>query len=263
MEKQTLVSRFELPLFLLLAYALSWWSAPLVNGQIMPHGPAVAAVIVLAITAGRQGLAGLWRRVGHWRIPLIWYLAGPLIILAYHLVGFVTNLMLGAHLVSLPSISSAIFLELLLVGGLWEEPGWSGYLLPKLRRRFAHLPNGLLIAVLSTGVFRSIWHLPLFLYGHIAWFDIFIFSFALQLLIAWVFYRSGESVPAVMLLHFFSNLMGSFTLPLFRGADRTMYTALFMAAATVFALVLVWKSQFKPGDEKIENVAVTQDPRVS
>lgn len=43
-----------------------------------------------------------------------------------------------------------------------------------------------------TGVFRSIWHLPLLLYGYIHWFDIFIFSFAFQLLIAWVFIEAGK-----------------------------------------------------------------------
>jgi uncharacterized protein len=114
-----------------------------------------------------------------------------------------------------------------------------------MKERFADHPNGLLVAALVTGVFRSIWHLPLFLYGHIPWFDIFIFNFAFQLLIAWVFHRSGGSVPAVMLLHFVSNLMGSFTLPMFTGAEHTMYTALFMAAAAVFALALIRTSQFK------------------
>lgn len=259
MERKAFLSKYELPLFLLLAYTLSWWSAPLMNGQILPHGPALAAVIVLGITVGRQGLGELWRRVTHWRIPFIWFIAGPIVILGYHLIGFVTNLLLGAQVAGPPHISSATFLELLLVGGLWEEPGWSGYLLPKMRQRFAHLPNGLLVAALVTGVFRCIWHLPLFLYGHIPWFDIFIFSFAFQLLIAWVLYRSGGSVLAVMLLHFVSNLMGSFTFPVFKGTEHTMYTALFMTAATVFALALVWRSQFKPGNERLRSTVITEN----
>jgi membrane protease YdiL (CAAX protease family) len=245
MKPQNFFAKYELPLFLLLTYALSWWSAPLMNGQLIPHGPAIAALIVLALAAGRQGLGAWWRRLTHWRVPAIWYLAGPMVIVSYHIVGFVMTLLWGAEFISPPRMSLGIFLELLLLGGLWEEPGWSGYLLPKMKERFGHQPNGLLIAALVTGVFRSIWHLPLFLYGHIPWFDIFIFSFAFQLLIAWVFYRSGGSVPAVMLLHFVSNLMGSFTFPMFNGADHTLYTALFMAGATLFALVLIWLSQFR------------------
>ena len=237
-------TKYELPLFLLLTFALSWWSAPLANGQLIPHGPAIAALIVLGITAGRQGLGELWRRITRWRIPFVWFIVGPAVIIGYHAVAFAINVLMGAQVVSLPYLSLATFLELLLLGGLWEEPGWSGYLLLRMKERFANLPNGLLVAALVTGVVRSIWHLPLYLYGHIPWFDIFIFSFALQLLIAWVFYRSGGSVLAVMLLHFVSNLMGSFTYPIFEGAEHLTYTALFMSVATLFSLALVWKSQF-------------------
>ena len=219
------------------------------NGQLIPHGPAFAALIVLGITAGRQGLGELWRRVTRWRIPFVWFIAGPAVILGYHAVGFTVNMLMGAQVISPPRISSGMFLELLLVGGLWEEPGWSGYLLPKMKERFANLPNGLLLAALVTGVFRSIWHLPLFLYGHIPWFDAFIFTFAFQLLIAWVFYRSGGSVLAVMALHFVTNLMFAFTYPMFVGAEHTTYAALFISAAVLFALALVLKSQFKANQE--------------
>ena len=245
---QQFFSKYELPLFLLLTYGLSWWSVPFAEGRIIPHGPAVAALIVLGLVTGKQGVGEWWRRVTHLRIPFVWYLAGPALILGYHAIGFAINLLLGAQMVSLPQLSMGTFIMLLFLGGLWEEPGWSGYLLPKMKERFANLPNGLLLTALITGVFRSIWHLPLFLYGHISWFDVFIFSFAFQLLIAWVFYRSGGSVPAVMLLHFVSNLMGSFTYPIFAGTDHTTYTALFMFAATLFSLALVLKSQFKMDD---------------
>lgn len=236
-------ARYELPLFLLLTYLLSWWAVPFMNGQLIPQGPALAAVIVLWITTGRKGLRELWQRVARWRIPFIWFIAGPAIIVGYHAIGFITNLLLGAEIAGPPHLSWGIFLELLLVGGLWEEPGWSGYLLPKMRQRFASHPNGFLVAALATGVFRGLWHLPLFLYGHIPWFDILIFNFAFQLIIAWVFYRSGGSVLAVMLFHFVSNLMGAFTYPVFTGAAHTAYTALFMAAACLAAVVITIKER--------------------
>ncbi len=236
---KSIFSKYEIPLFLLLTYALSWWSAPFVNGQIMPQGPAVAALIVIGVTAGRKGLGEWWQRLTNWRVPLVWFLAGPVIIIAYHLVGFASNLLLGAQLLSAPHISTGIVLELVFLGGWLEEPGWSGYLLPKMRQRFAGHPNELLLAALTTGIFRAIWHLPLFIYGHLPWFDIFIFSFAFQLIIAWVLYRSGGSVVPVMLLHFASNFMGSFTYPMFGDGDHTMYTALFMATACIVAVVIV------------------------
>jgi hypothetical protein len=164
---------------------------------------------------------------------------GPAIIIGYHLVAFLSTLMLGGQLVSPPHISMGMVLELILLGGWLEEPGWSGYLLPKMRERFAGHPNELLLSAFTTGVFRSIWHLPLLIYGHMPWFDIFIFSFAFQLIIAWVLHRSGGNVLPVMLLHFASNFMGSFTYPMFRDMDHTMYTALFMGTACLAAVLIV------------------------
>lgn len=257
-KNESFFTKYELPLFFLLTYAMSWWTAPLMKGGLFPYGPAFAAIIVLGLTAGRRGLGEWWQRVTRWRIPFVWFIAGPAIILGYHAIGFVVNLLLGAQVMSPPHISSGTFFELLFAGGLWEEPGWSGYLLPKMKERFANHPNGLLIAALATGVFRGFWHLPLFLYGKIPWFDIFIFNFAFQLIIAWVFYRSGGSVPAVMLLHFVSNLMGSFTYPMFTGAEHMTYTALFMAGALVFALALVWNAQFKPEKPQVISQPIFQ-----
>ncbi len=242
--RQNFFTKYELPLFLILTYALSWWSAPLMKGPLIPYGPALAAIIVLGITVGRKGLREFWQRLTHWHIPFVWFLASPAIIISYHAAGFIANLLLGAKLANPPHLSWGILLELLLVGGLWEEPGWSGYLLPKMQARFAGRLNGLLFAAIVTGVFRGIWHLPLFLYGKIPWFDILIFNFAFQLIIAWVFYRSGGSILAVMLLHFVSNLMASFTYPMFQGAAHTTYTALFMVAACITAVILVLSGGF-------------------
>lgn len=241
-KTESIFSKYQLPFFFLSAYLLSWWSAPVANGQIIPHGPALAALIVLAVTAGRQGLGGLWRRITKWRVAWYWYLIGPAIIIGYQGIAFVLNLLLGATVASLPRISLATVIELLLLGGFWEEIGWSGYALPKLQAHFSKRPHGQLVAALVLGVFRSIWHLPLFLYGHIPWFEIFVFNFAFQLLITWVFNKSDGSVLVVMLLHFTSNIIGSFMYPVFTGSALTSYYILFMGLACLISLVIVWKS---------------------
>jgi hypothetical protein len=75
--------------FFVLAYALSWaWMIPLAvshlvvdRGQGWPthdpalFGPAVAAVLVVAGTTGRQGIAQLLRRIVLWRVGWRWWLA--------------------------------------------------------------------------------------------------------------------------------------------------------------------------------------------
>jgi hypothetical protein len=232
-------AKYQFPIFFLLSCLLSWWSAPFMNGAIIPYGPMLAALIVLAVSAGKQGVSKWWRGVTHWRVAWYWYLIGPAIIIGYQGVAFFINLLLGAPVASSPALPSmGVFLQLLIIGGQWEEPGWSGYALPKLLDRYTNRKNATLIAVLLLGVLRSIWHLPLFLYGHIPWFDIFIFVVAFQIITAWLYIRSGGSVPVVILFHFTSNLLGAIMSPVFTGAARTNYYALFMGLATMIAIVI-------------------------
>jgi hypothetical protein len=75
--------------FFVLAFALSWaWVIPLAvshlvvdRGQGWPthypalFGPAVAAVLVVAGTSRRQGIAQLLRRIALWRVGWRWWLA--------------------------------------------------------------------------------------------------------------------------------------------------------------------------------------------
>ena len=245
------IKRHSFAAFVVITYLLSWWSAPFANGQIMPQGPAVAAAIVLAITSGRPGLRSLWHRITHWRVAWYWYVVGPGMIAGYLVGAYALKLFMGASVTNPPHLPSmGTFLELLLLGGLWEEVGWSGYALPKLQERFARRPNGTLIATLATGVFRAMWHLPLFINGHLPWFDMLIFSFAFQIMISWLFNGSGGSVLIVMVFHFASNVFaGGIMIPAFAGAARTSYIALFVALACVFALVILWKSRLNLGQD--------------
>lgn len=252
--------RYTLPIFLILAYGLSWWSAPLANGQILPYGPTVAAVTALALTGGATELTQLWRRVTLWRVRITWYVAGPALIAACHAAALGGLLLLGAQPISAPHLTSGTTLELLLIGGYWEEPGWSGYLLPAMLHRFEQHPRKHLMAALVTGAFRCLWHLPLVIYGHILWFDAFVFVLAFQVLVAWVFYQSGGSVPAVMALHLATNLLGAFTYPLFSGAERATYLALFTAAAALCAVALIARGRLvAPKDA--QEVTVVDGPR--
>lgn len=236
------VARYQLPIFFFLTYLLSWWSVPFANGGLLPHGPAFAALIILALTAGRQGMSQLWRRMTHWGAGW-WYLIGPAVIVGYQGIAFIINLLLGATIAEAPHLPTlATFLFLLFMGGQWEELGWTGYALPKIQERFASRTNGALLAALVLGVFRSLWHLPLFLYGAIYWFDIFIFAFAFQLIIAWLYTRSGGSVPVVFWFHFMSNILGSVMSSVFAEPTRTTYYILFMGLAALFAAVIAWNS---------------------
>ena len=246
---RSLIKKNSIVTFAILAYLLSWWSVPFAEGRIIPYGPALSAVIVLAITAGRQGLGSLWRRVTHWRLAWYWYLIAPGIIAGYQSLAFMLNVLLGATVTNYPQPPAmGTIITLLLLGGVWEEPGWTGYALPKLQERFAGRSNGTLLAALAVGVLRAIWHIPLYLYGHIPWFDVVVFSIGFQLIIAWLFNRSSGSVLIVMWFHLASNIFGAiFNSSMFTGAEWKNYYALFVTLASLIALGIVWRSGLKLG----------------
>jgi len=168
---------------------------------------------------------------------------------AYLLVAAGMNALLGAVVSSTDHLNGfgGTLLMLLLLGGLWEEPGWTGYALPLLQERYASRGNNQLLASLHVGALRAFWHLPLVISGAIPWYDVVFFSFALQFLITWLYNRTG-SVPAVMLLHLASNLFGGSTmLPLYTGADHTQYYVIFIAVAWVLALLLTRPNNWSMG----------------
>jgi hypothetical protein len=245
-----IIQHHELTSFFLLGYLLSWLSVPFMQGGQTTWGLAIAARVVIGATLGAQGVREYHKRLANWRAGW-WYLVGPLMLFVYQGLALVISLALGARLMEMPHLSAGALAMLLLFGGQWEEFGWTAYALPRLRERFANHPNGSLIAVLVLGFFRMLWHLPLFLYGKLYWFDIVILSFAFQILLAWLYDRSNGSLPAVMLTHFTSNILGAMMSSVFAGSDRVMFYALFISLAALFSTSLLVFSQFNKKHERV------------
>lgn len=248
---KSLIQRYELLTFFLLAYLLSWLSVPFLQGGQMTWGVALAARIVIGVTLGAQGVHEHYKRLTN-RSAGWWYLVAPWIVIAYTGIGFGINLMMGAKLVAQPQLPLGALVMLVLFGGQWEELGWTAYTLPRLQERFANRPNGTLLAALVLSVFRAIWHLPLVLYGKIYWFDALFLSLAFQIIVVWLYNRSGRSVSLIMLMHFTSNIMGALLSPVFAGADRVMYFVIFISLAGLLALILVMSSQVKVRQASVE-----------
>ena len=97
-----LVKRHPLTTFFILAYALSWWAWILYALGLFPNpiasfGPFLAAIVVLALTQGKAGLLGLFRRMGRWRIPPGWYVVALLLPAVLAAAAAVLNVLLGAE----------------------------------------------------------------------------------------------------------------------------------------------------------------------
>lgn len=251
MKVQNIFQKYELPLFFLLALALSWWTVPFMKGGLFPYGPSIAAAIVIAVTAGKEGLRGYWRRITNWRAGW-WYLAGPAIIAGYLFAAYVLSLLLGASVTNSPHLPPAsVLLTLLLIGGMWEEPGWSGYAYPRMREKQGNRKYAALEASLLLGLLWGIWHLPLYLYGTLPWYDIFLFVPAIRVIFSWLYNKSDGSVPVIMLTHYTSNVLtGSTMLLVFTDVDRTTFYTLIVLCTCITALLIAWRSSFMLGESE-------------
>lgn len=239
---RSFVHRQPLAIFVGLAYLLSWLTVLPMQGMLLPHGPFIAALIVSALGGGAPGTrafaAGAFRRSTRGR----WYALALALPIAITFAAAGLNLMMGAAAPSRIDWSQP-FLSLpimLLISGMWEEPGWTGFALPRLLDRFAAHRYGFWIASGLMAAIRVGWHLPLMLYGQIYWTDI-ITIVAAQLIFAWLYTRTGRSVLPIMLLHLMNNTVsGEFITPWFTGASWVRYfwllAALWCAAAALILL---------------------------
>jgi uncharacterized protein len=249
--------RHQMVLFVLLTYLISWSFVIPADGALIPYGPMIAAFIVLAVVAGRSGVAGLWKQMTRWRVGWKWWLLAPGVLIAVHLCALMINIALGArivntaHVASLPIYLSATVLPLLLLGGQWEEPGWMGYAQRRYQERFI---ASALKATLVVGVIRVIWHTPLLAYGAIPWYDFVFGIFALQIIFTWLYNGSGASVLIAMIAHLFSNVMTATMKPLFSPADQQRYWLIMIAVEFLVALGLLIATRgrlgLKPTNER-------------
>jgi hypothetical protein len=273
----SLIRRYPLITFFVLAYALSWWPWILYAFDLSPapiagFGPFLAALVVLAITRGRTGVGGLLRRMVRWRVGLRWYAVALLLPVAIALTAAVFNVLLGAQAPSSVELGgwtglfSTFFILLLVpgIGGAWEEPGWRGYALPHLQ-----VGRSALFASLILWVGIVVWHLPLFIVGEIHWSDV-VFILGFVIVFNWVFNNSKGSVLILMLMHAMNNTSdGSFFSPMFSGVDSVRQAWLSAALWCAVAIVVVvvygpehFSRKHRKQEEPVQPEASTTSPRV-
>src|SRR5215207_172196 len=276
----SLVRRYPVTAFFVLACALSWWpwilySVGLSPTPIVGVGPFLAALLVLALTEGKSGVVGLLRRMVRWRVGIQWYAVALLLPVVVTLAAAALNVfLLGAQrtasVADLGAWSSflLLFLLWLLIPGLagtWEEPGFRGYALPRLQ-----VGRSALLASLILGLLWAFWHLPFVATGEDIWIDAFLFPIIWSPVYAWLFNNASGSVLIVMLFHNMNNSFSSgFVGQMFSGADSVNQAWLRLALWCVVAIlvVVVYGSQHlsrehRKQEEPVQPEVSTASPRV-
>jgi uncharacterized protein len=127
----------------------------------MLGGPAIAGILMTAVVSGKAGIHELFSRLLTWRVGARWYavalLTAPLVFVAVHAVLslvspiFLPGLVLAGDKV--PFLLMGIAAGLMV--GFFEELGWTGFAIPRLRARHGVLGTGLV-----AGVLWAVWHVP-------------------------------------------------------------------------------------------------------
>jgi membrane protease YdiL (CAAX protease family) len=224
------VASYPLIAFFIMAFLFSWIAVlPLLLNPALPiepfqilgafAGPTLSALIITAMLEGRKGIAVFFKRYIQWRVGLVWWLIalfGILISLNTVATFFVGISVWREFFQSLLVILPIYLLTLLagvILGPLWEEPGWRGFALPRLQERF-----GPILGTLILGILWALWHLPGYLGGWmtVGIFPLFISSLAFSIVATWVYNNTRGSILLMILLHSSSNAaisMGSMVLP--------------------------------------------------
>jgi uncharacterized protein len=232
-SRQGLLARHPLLFYVLIAYGGTWiiwlpfllsadglglmsFSSPLplivIGGLATFTGPAVGAFVMTGVTEGRAGVRRLLRKMVLWRVGLRWYLftfLGFPVILALGTIVVPGNLASFKPTDPISLLSSFllffIYPALIIGGPLGEEPGWRGFALPRLQRRY-----GPLVGSLFLGVIWTFWHVaPVWLASWYAAGMLNVFNFVLYLLFitawtivfTWVYNNTRGSVFMAILVH--------------------------------------------------------------
>ena len=247
--------------YFILAFALSWGAIvisvwpdgfPVTEDQLpvliaaMLLGPSLAAILAAGLASGREGIRDLFSRLRRWRVSPRWYaialLTAPLstavVLLALSLFssGFPSALSTSDDKVSL--VSMWIVSGLLV--GFFEELGWTGFAIPRMRRTYGVFATGLIV-----GLLWGAWHFLVNLEG-----DTFSGGLAFALLIArlftwlpayrilmvWVYDRT-ESQLVVTLMHVSLVATTGIIDPVIEGGN--LLVLLLAKAAVFWAMVAV------------------------
>jgi membrane protease YdiL (CAAX protease family) len=214
-------------------------------------GPSGAAILLTGLLDGRPGFRELFSRLIKWRVGMRWYavslLTAPLLITTIlFMLSIVSPVFLPTLFTSdgnLTAILPAVVAGLAV--GLFEETGWTGFAVPRLRSRYSVLYTGLLVGVVwgawhflpfwERDTFSGILPLLLLILRLFSWLPPF------RILMVWV-YDHTESLLLSVLMH--ASLMASLTI--FVPAD--------LSGITLMVWILAWAAALWVGVAAVTRV---------
>jgi membrane protease YdiL (CAAX protease family) len=245
---RTLIARWPLATFLIGSIGLGWIltvvSAQLASNPILlpliaipvSYVPALMAWVVLRTTGTPEERRAWRQRLTRVRVGWRWYALGLVALPLVHLAGVGLATLLGGAFPFHPLLLTLF--PLFLLTNFGEEIGWRGYALPKLQERMTPLPSALVLGVVW-GAFHWV-----ALAGNadapLAYMAISTAHLvAISVLMTFVFNGSGQSVPAVAVVHAMYDTVAIAVAPLIETTVPLLAFSLTAVVAWIAVAVLV------------------------
>ena len=256
MRSKTWISRFPILTFFIGTYILSWVGAYLIvlpellRGEPIPKmaglemfplmllGPPIMGILLTKSLYGRKGLRDLFRNGYACPVNLKWYFYLLLPPAGISFVLFILSRMYN------PELTPHYFVIGFLFGipaGVFEEIGWTGFVLPQLRKKLNFAPAACLL-----GFAWGLWHFPVIDFlgsatPHGDYLVPFFLSFilamaAIRIIICHIYEHTG-SILVAQLLHVCST--GSLVVLGPQKISAAQETLWYFAYATFLWLVII------------------------
>ncbi len=240
----------------------SWYFIPL--GLLSPYGPTLAAFVMTGITEGKAGIKALWKRFWNRRLSLKWLFV---IVLFFPTLRLVANLVARVldgqayPILAWPNQPWMFIIPLifngLIHGGMSEEFGWRGYMLPRFQAKW-----NALISSLVLGVIWGIWHLPLLYAGmqsaqSVA--ELVLWQTLVAIFFTWVFNNTNGSILAVVIFHAMVNASGDIV---WTGGSSPWYFYGVYLLAGILIMILFGSKNLVRGRTEKKNSVIKPEPRL-
>jgi CAAX protease family protein len=267
----TFIRRHPVLTYFLLTFAISWGGFAIAVGPrgftslnweleaaLLPAvlatfaGPSLVGILLTAFLDGRAGLREMASRLAKWRVGRRWYaialLPAPLLSLSVLAALWLRSpIFLAENRMAVLVACIAASLTTVL-----EEIGWTGFALPRLRRRYSPFATGLIIGALWGGwhLLQQIWisgtysnAMPFALYLTLSFLSVIVGLTAYRVLMVWV-YEHTASLLVLTLMHASLTASHMFLFrPVTTGVSLLIYEWVFSAALWVVVAVVVVANQ--------------------
>ena len=220
-------------------------------------GPSISGILLTGAFSGRAGLREYRTRLLKWQVGARWYalalLTAPLLFQAILLPLSLStpDFLPGVFTASDKASHLVMGLATGLAAGFFEELGWIGFAIPRLRQRYSVLATGLI-----AGLLWAVWHvLPVMWVGYASgaingalpllsyFLDPFLFLLIFRVFIVWIYDHTG-SLLVGMLNHVSLTASSRIFMPLVIPVGGLLIFDLVWAAVMcLIVAVIVWSSR--------------------